>query len=134
MKKLFITLSFVLIGIFSVNAQTNEPVYEKTDIAAEFQGGMTEMFNFIGKNLKYPKPAVDANVTGKVYVKLIIEKDGTISSPEIVKGIGFGCDKEVMRVVGLMPKWNAAQIGGNAVRSSMVLPIMFALEKGKKSK
>lgn len=134
MKKLFITLSFVLIGIISANAQTTEPVYEKTDVMAEYQGGMTEMFNFIGKNLKYPKPAVDANVTGKVYVKLIIEKDGTISSQEIVQGIGFGCDKEVMRIVGLMPKWNAAQIGGKAVRSSMVLPVMFALEKGKKSK
>ena len=133
MKKLFITLSFVLIGIFSVNAQTNEPVYDKTDVTAEFQGGMTEMSNFIGKNLKYPKLAVDANVTGKVFVKLIIEKDGTISSPEIVQGIGFGCDKEVMRIVGLMPKWNAAQIGGKAVRSSMVLPIMFALDT-KKSK
>lgn len=133
MKKLFITLSFVLISIFSVNAQTNEPVYEKTDVTAEYQGGMSEMFNFIGKNLKYPKPAVDAKVTGKVFVKMIIEKDGTISSPEIVKGIGFGCDKEVLRVVGLMPKWNAAQIGGKAVRSSMVLPVMFALDN-KKSK
>lgn len=134
MKKLFITLSFVLIGIFSVNAQTNEPVYEKTDVTAEFQGGMTEMFNFIGKNLKYPKPAVKANVTGKVFVKMIIEKDGTISSPSIVKGIGFGCDEEVMRVVSLMPKWTAGQIGGKAVRSSMVLPVMFALDNTKKSK
>lgn len=134
MKKLFITLSFVLIGIFSVDAQTNEPVYEKTDVMAEYQGGMTEMINFIGKNLKYPKPAARANVSGKVFVKVIVEKDGTISSPSIVKGIGFGCDEEVMRVVGLMPKWTAAQIEGKAVRSSMVLPVMFALEKGKKSK
>lgn len=134
MKKLFITLSIVLISIFSVNAQTNEPVYEKTDVTAEYQGGMTEMFNFIGKNLKYPKPAVKANVTGKVFVKMIIEKDGTISSPSIVKGIGSGCDEEVLRVVGLMPKWTAAQIGGKAVRSSMVLPVMFALENTKKSK
>lgn len=134
MKKLFITLSIVLISIFSVNAQSNEPVYEKTDVAAEYQGGMTEMVNFIGKNLKYPKPAVEAHVTGKVFVKLIIEKDGTISSPEIVKGIGFGCDKEVMRIVSLMPKWNAGQIGGKAVRSSITLPVMFALENSKKSK
>lgn len=73
-------------------------------------------------------------MTGKVFVKMIIEKDGTISSPEIVKGIGFGCDEEVMRVVSLMPKWTAGQIGGKAVRSSMVLPVMFAFEKGKKSK
>lgn len=134
MKKLFIILSLALFGGQIAVAQSAEPVYEKTDVTAEYQGGMTEMFNFIGKNLKYPKPAVEAKVTGKVFVKMIIEKDGTISSPEIVKGIGFGCDKEVMRVVGLMPKWNAAQIGGKAVRSSMVLPVMFALDNTKKSK
>jgi protein TonB len=134
MKKLFIILSFVLIGIFSAKAQTNEPVYEQVDIMPEYQGGMTEMVNFIGKNLKYPKPAIKANVTGKVFVKMIVEKDGTISSPEIVQGIGFGCDKEVMRIVGLMPKWNAGQIGGKAVRSSMVLPVLFALENTIKAK
>ncbi|MFN3489722.1 MAG: energy transducer TonB [Emticicia sp.] len=131
MKKLFIILSLSLFGGQVAVAQSAEPVYEKTDVTAEYQGGMTEMFNFIGKNIKYPKPAVDAKVTGKVFVKIIIEKDGTISSPEIVQGIGFGCDKEVMRVVGLMPKWTAGQIGGKAVRSSMVLPVMFAMNNKK---
>lgn len=134
MKKLFIILSLSLFGGQVVVAQSAELVYEKTDVIAEYQGGIPEMFNFIGKNLKYPKPAVKANVTGKVFVKMIIEKDGTISSPSIVKGIGFGCDEEVMRVVNLMPKWTAGQIGGKAVRSSMVLPVMFALENTKKSK
>ena len=95
MKKLFITLSFVLIGIFSANAQTNEPVYEQVDVMPEYQGGMAEMVNFIGKNLKYPEQAVKANIIGKVIVKIIIEKDGSVNSVSFLKGIGFGCDEEV---------------------------------------
>ena len=64
MKKLFITLSFVLSTVFSSIAQTNEPVYEQVDIMPEYQGGMTEITSFIGKNLKYPEQAVKANVGG----------------------------------------------------------------------
>jgi protein TonB len=80
MKKLFITISFVLIGVFSAIAQTNEPVYEQVDIMPEYKGGTNEMVNFIGKNLKYPEQAVKANVIGKVIVKIIIEKDGSVNS------------------------------------------------------
>lgn len=134
MKKLFITLFFVLIGIFSVNAQTNEPVYEQVDVMPEYQGGMNEMVNFIGKNLKYPEQAVKANIIGKVIVKIIIEKDGSVNSVSFLKGIGFGCDEEVERIVKLMPKWKAGIKDGKNVRTSFVLPVMFALENTKKSK
>lgn len=134
MKKLFITLSFVLIGIFSANAQTNEPVYEQVDVMPEYQGGMAEMVNFIGKNLKYPEQAVKANIIGKVIVKIIIEKDGSVNSVSFLKGIGFGCDEEVERIVKIMPKWKAGVKDGKAVRTSFVLPVMFALDNTKKSK
>lgn len=134
MKKLFITLSFVLIGVSSVIAQTNEPVYEQVDEMPEYQGGMTEMVKFIGKNLKYPEQAVKANVIGKVIVKIIVEKDGSVNSVSFLKGIGFGCDEEVERIVKLMPKWQAGVKDGKKVRTSFVLPVMFSLENTKKSK
>ena len=134
MKKLFITISFVLIGVFSAIAQTNEPVYEQVDIMPEYQGGMTEMFNFIGKNLKYPEQAVKANVIGKVIVKIIIEKDGSVNSVSFLKGIGFGCDEEVERIVKLMPKWKAGIKDKKNVRTFFILPVMFALENTEKSK
>jgi protein TonB len=134
MKKLFITISFVLIGVFSAIAQTNEPVYEQVDIMPEYQGGMTEITSFIGKNLKYPEQAVKANVIGKVIVKIIIEKDGSVNSVSFLKGIGFGCDEEVERIVKLMPKWKAGIKDGKNVRTFFVLPVMFALENTKKSK
>ncbi len=107
MKKLFITFSFVLSTVFSSIAQTNEPVYEQVDIMPEYQGGTNEMVNFIGKNLKYPEQAVKANIIGKVIVKIIIDKDGGVNSVSFLKGIGFGCDEEVERIVKLMPKWKA---------------------------
>ena len=134
MKKLFITFSFVLSTVFSSIAQTNEPVYEQVDIMPEYQGGTNEMVNFIGKNLKYPEQAVKANVIGKVIVKIIIEKDGGVNSVSFLKGIGFGCDEEVERIVKLMPKWKAGIKDGKNVRTFFILPVMFALENTKKSK
>ena len=134
MKKLFITFSFVLSTVFSSIAQTNEPVYEQVDIMPEYQGGINEMVNFIGKNLKYPEQAVKANIIGKVIVKIIIEKDGSVNSVSFLKGIGFGCDEEVERIVKLMPKWKAGIKDGKNVRTFFILPVMFALENTKKSK
>lgn len=133
MKKLFIILSLALFGGQIVVAQSAEPVYEQVDVMPEYQGGMSEMTNFIGKNLKYPEQAVKANVIGKVIVKIIIEKDGSVNSVSFLKGIGFGCDEEVERIVKLMPKWKAGIKDGKAVRTSFVLPVLFALDN-KKSK
>jgi protein TonB len=136
MKKLFIILSLAIFAVNVSNAQTSQTddvVYEKVDNLPEYPGGMKEMFTYIGKNLKYPEPAVKANVTGKVFVKMIIEKDGSINTASIVKGIGFGCDEEVQRIVKAMPKWSAGMKDGKAVRTAYVLPVMFAME-GKKSK
>lgn len=136
MKKLFIILS---LAIFAANVSyaqtptTEETVYEQVDVLPEFSGGLKEMYMYIGKNLKYPEPAVKANVTGKVFIKMVIEKDGSIKTTSIVKGIGFGCDEEVTRIVKAMPKWTAGMKDGKAVRTAYVLPVMFAIDS-KKSK
>lgn len=133
MKKLLIILSLSLFGGQIAVAQSAEPVYEQVDVMPEYQGGMPEMVSFIGKNLKYPEQAVKVNVIGKVIVKIIIEKDGSVNSVSFLKGIGFGCDEEVERIVKIMPKWKAGIKDGKAVRTSFVLPVLFALDN-KKSK
>jgi periplasmic protein TonB len=136
MKKLFIILS---LAVFAANVsyaqtlKTDDVVYEQVDVLPEFSGGLKEMYTYIGKNLKYPELAVKANVSGKVFAKMIIEKDGSIKNVEILQGIGFGCDKEVERLVKAMPKWTAGMKDGKAVRTSYVLPVMFAMDS-KKSK
>jgi periplasmic protein TonB len=136
MKKLFVILSLAIFAAnvsYAQTSKTEEVVYDQVDVLPEFKGGLKEMYTYIGKNLKYPEPAVKANVTGKVFIKMIVEKDGSINTTSIEKGIGFGCDEEVTRVVKAMPKWTAGMKDGKAVRTSFVLPVMFAMDS-KKSK
>ena len=137
MKKLFIILSLaVFTGNFAIaqSSKTDETIYAQVDVQPEFTGGIKEMYGYIGKSLRYPKQAVEANITGKVFAKMVIEKDGSVQDVTILKGIGFGCDEEVQRILKAMPKWTAGKIGGKNVRTSFTMPIMFALENGKKGK
>jgi protein TonB len=92
-----------------------------------FQGGMTELQKFLSRNLRYPKPAQNANIAGTVYVQFVVNTDGSIVDAKVLKGIGYGCDEEAIRVVSMMPKWNAGKQAGKAVRVRFSLPIKFVL-------
>ncbi len=107
---------------------SNDKVFTVVEKQAQFPGGDLEMYKFLSKNIKYPAPAQRANVQGKVFVRFIVEKDGSISDLEIVKGLGFGCDEEVLRIMEDMPKWIPGYQSGTAVRSLFNLPISFVLE------
>lgn len=85
-------------------------------------------------NVKYPAEARSKGVEGMVVVKFIIEKDGSVTKPEIVKSVGSGCDEEVLRVVGQMPKWSPGKKGGQPVAVSFNLPVKFKLDEGEKAK
>ncbi len=128
MKKLFFILTLGVFSATGLSAQTqkNEPLAQVEQVA-EYPGGMKGLLAFVGTHLKYPKAARDKNIQGKVFIKLIVEEDGRISETEIVKSLGYGCDEEVTRVVKAMPRWTPGRNGNTAVRSSLVLPIMFAL-------
>jgi periplasmic protein TonB len=93
-----------------------------------FPGGYEAFYKFVGKNLKYPPQARRISVEGKVFVHFVVDKDGSLSDIKIVRGIGAGCDEEVLRIVGMSPKWNPGLQRGNPVRVRMMLPITFRLE------
>jgi protein TonB len=97
------------------------------EVQPSFMGGNSEMYKFLGKNLKYPTAAQRANIQGKVFLSFIVEKDGSITDIETMKGIGFGCDEEAMRVVKLMPKWSAGKQNGRNVRVKFTIPVFFKL-------
>ena len=94
-----------------------------------FPGGERKLFEFIGKNVVYPKEAIDAGVEGQVFVEFFVEKDGSITVGKVLKGIGYGCDEEALRVIGLMPKWEPGSQRGKRVRVRHTLPITFKLAK-----
>lgn len=117
--------------IWSGEPLPEEEVDEIIDIAEtmpSFIGGYEAFYKFVGKNLKYPPQARRIGVEGKVFVHFVVDKDGSLSDISIARGIGAGCDEEVLRIVGMSPKWNPGLQRGNPVRVRMMLPITFRLE------
>jgi len=80
------------------------------------------------KNIKYPKEAIEANITGKVFVQFVIEKDGSITNAKIARSASTLLDAEALRIVNNMPQWIPGKQRGKAVRVAYTLPISFSLE------
>jgi TonB family protein len=91
----------------------------------EFKGGHVEMMKFINKNLIYPKAAKNNNIEGRVVLQFIVNFDGSLSSLEVVKSIGYGCDEEAQRLVNLMPNWSPGKQNGQIIRCRYTLIIVF---------
>ena len=97
---------------------------------AEFPGGISEMGKYIQKNLQYPSMAREAGISGKCFLKFVVNENGDISNVEILKGVPGcnDCDKEAIRVVKSMPKWKAAKMTGRSVKCYFNLPISFKIQ------
>jgi protein TonB len=100
------------------------------DEEAEFPGGYAAMMAYIQKKVVYPQIAVERGITGKVFLKFVVNADGEISRVTVERGVADcpECDKEAQRVVRGMPKWKAGKNNGSAVASYFTLPINFTLE------
>lgn len=108
---------------------TKEGVFTVVEQNPEFPGGFSALGEFLSKNIKYPSAAARAHVQGKVFVVFVVGKDGTVSDARILKGLGFGCDEEALRVTSIMPRWIPGKQNGKAVAVQYNLPILFVLEK-----
>lgn len=105
-----------------------EKVFTVVEQQPEFPGGTSEMYKYLSKNIKYPSAASRANVSGRVFMSFVVNTDGSIQDVSVLKGLGFGCDEEAIRVVKAMPKWKPGKQSGRAVRVKYNLPINFQLE------
>jgi protein TonB len=103
-------------------------IHDIVESMPSFEGGIAEFYKFVGKNLKYPAQARRMGIEGKVFVHFVIDKDGSLSDIKVVRGIGAGCDEEVVRIVQKSPKWNPGKQRGRSVRVRMMLPITFKLQ------
>ncbi|MES2516983.1 MAG: TonB family protein [Bacteroidota bacterium] len=94
----------------------------------EFKGGMNGLRKFIEKNLKYPPNNIC--VTGKVYIQFVVEKDGRVTHPIILRSLAKAYDDEAIRLVRLMPKWIPAKDyeGKKFIKSKFTIPINFTLQ------
>lgn len=90
-------------------------------------GGFDEFYKYVAKNIKYPKQARRMGVEGRVIVQVVIGKDGSLTDPKVLKGIGSGCDEEAVRVLKGAPKWKPGKQRGKPVKVKMTVPIFFKL-------
>jgi periplasmic protein TonB len=97
------------------------------DSMPEFPGGTKALLKFLSTNIKYPENARYSNIEGTVYINFIIDKTGRVSMPEIVKGIGGGCDEEALRVIRKMPVWSPGLQNNHPVNVRFMLPVKFRI-------
>ena len=127
MKKLFLImlLAFVSVNAYSQSDDADNDVYNMVDQSAKFQDGYNSIIKFVKENIKFPAEAQENNVHGKLMVSVVVEKDGSLSDIKIKKGLGYGLDEEIVRIIKMMPKWEPAQHKGKAVRQSQTIMIPF---------
>lgn len=105
-----------------------EKIFVAVEQPAEFPGGQAAMMKWLSNNIRYPENAQANGISGRVVVKFVVEKDGSIGQPTIVRGVDRDLDQEALRVVKRMPKWQPGKNNGQAVRSYFNLPVTFRLQ------
>jgi protein TonB len=106
-----------------------DPIYEMVEEQPVFKGGQTGMLDFIRINMKYPIDAKESNIEGKVFVSFIVEKDGTVSNVQVLRGVPGGpmLDKEALRIVKLFKFEAPGKMKGQPVRCKQIVPMTFKL-------
>jgi len=97
------------------------------DEVASFPGGIEMLNLWVKTNLQYPEFSFEMGEQGIVYVSFVIEQDGSLTNIEIQQGVSFELDREAVRLVERMPKWNPTYVKGKLVRSRCRVPISFKL-------
>ena len=115
----------------------DDPIIGDVDIAPpvrfaekqpEFPGGMEKFYELLKNELKYPETALKGNIQGMVVIEFVVEKDGRITAPKATHSLFPDCDKEAIRALLQLPKWNPGEQLGKPVRCYYTIPIRFSLQ------
>ena len=105
-----------------------QQIFQVVEEMPEFPGGMGECMKFLAKNIKYPTVAQENGVQGRVIVQFVVNRDGSIVDPVVMRGVDPYLDKEALRVISMMPKWKPGKQRGKEVRVKYTVPVMFRLQ------
>ena len=110
-----------------IEQSESDKVFEVVDEMPSFPGGQGAMFDFMEKNIKYPKVAEDNGIQGRVILTFIVKKDGSLSDVRVAKSVDPALDKEAVRLVKSMPKWSPGIREGKYVNVKFTLPVTFRI-------
>lgn len=118
--------SNILARVYNVAKDGNE-IFDVTEVQPNPPGGMAGWNDYLKANVTYPAEAKSMGIEGTVIVVFVVNSDGSVSNPEILRGIGGGADEEALRVVQNSPNWEPAMQKDRIVNCRMRLPIRFKL-------
>lgn len=102
-------------------------VFMRSEQMPEFPGGETALFAFLAREIHYPRLARESGISGIVYLRFVVDRDGQIREVESLRDIGGGCADEAIRVVKRMPRWSPGKQNGQEVNVLFHLPVRFSL-------
>ncbi len=108
--------------------ETDTKIFSIVEESPEFPGGEAALINYLSSHVKYPIVAQENGIQGKVYVKFVVNRDGSVSDAVVLRGVNESLDKEALRVVNTLPTWKPGKQGGKTVRVSYQVPISFKLQ------
>lgn len=114
--------------IQSLSASSSGQVYDIVEQMPSFPGGQSALFQYLSKNIQYPKLCEEHGIQGRVICSYIVEEDGSITDVQVRKSVHPSLDKEAVRVIQSMPKWIPGKQKGKPVRVRYNLPITFSLK------
>ena len=109
-------------------SQAPGDVYMVVEESPEFPGGTNALMGYLRDNMVIPDSCRENNIQGRVLVTFIVEKDGSITKPVVVKSVNHLLDAEALRLVSAMPKWKPGRQNGQAQRVKFTIPINFRLD------
>ena len=105
----------------------DDEVFMVVEDSPEFPGGLEALLKYLNDNIKYPSICRENGIQGRVIVSFVVNKDGKIVDPEVVKGVNPQLDKEALRVISTMPSWKPGKQRGKPVRVKYSVPVNFRL-------
>ncbi len=104
-----------------------EEIFMVVEDAPEFPGGTQALLDYLRKNIKYPPICRENGIQGRVLVSFVVNKDGAIVEPQVVKSVNKQLDQEALRVISTMPNWKPGKQRGKPVRVKYTVPVNFRL-------
>ncbi|HHX32425.1 MAG TPA: energy transducer TonB [Bacteroidales bacterium] len=108
--------------------EVTEEIFVVVEEQPEYPGGNVAMMKFLGDNIRYPVIAQENGIQGRVICNFVVERDGSITDVQVVRGVDPSLDREAVRVIQQMPRWKPGKQRGSAVRVRFTLPVVFRLQ------
>ncbi|MEM6735155.1 MAG: energy transducer TonB [Bacteroidota bacterium] len=103
----------------------NAEKFIEVEESAQFPGGLNGWTKYLKENLKYPREARRNNITGRVFLEFVVEEDGSVTNIKVLRSLGYGCDKEAIRLLSETPKWIPAKADNKPVKQKMLQVLLF---------